>query len=58
MLTLVGMPSANSQAEGHPLTSYKNLPRILELFQESWRILQDFKNLSNNLGEEIQYGVY
>lgn len=30
--------------------SFKNPSRILDLFQKSWRFLQDFENISNNLG--------
>ena len=31
------------------LTSFDNPPRILDLFQESWSVLQDFENISNIL---------
>ena len=52
-----GTPAAQAQAAGHPLRSFENPPRILDLFRESWRILQDFENLSNILGGTLQDGV-
>ena len=51
-----GTPATQAQAAGHPLRSFKNPPRILDLFQESWRILQDFENLPNNLGGPCNTG--
>ena len=32
--------------------------KIPDLFQESWRTLQDFENISNILEGTLQYGVY
>ena len=50
-------PVAQAQAAGHPLGSFENPQRIQDLFRESWRILQDFENLSNILGGTLQDGV-
>lgn len=50
-------PVAQAQAAGHPLRSFENPQRILDLFRESWRILKDFENLSNILGGILQDGV-
>ena len=38
-----GTPSAQSQAEGHPLISFENPPRILENPTGSWKYLQHFR---------------
>ena len=53
-----GTASAQSQAEEHPVTSFEDSPRFPYLFQESWRTLQDFENISNILEGTLQYGVY
>ena len=42
-------PFAHSYEEGYPLTSFENPPKFMDLFQEFWRILQDFENISNIL---------